>query len=121
MIWVDHASGRYHLTLGDSVRHLPRLGSGTGGRPVAAHRGDVRRVDGTLLHRRRQTASAPFTGNVGNSNTWRIGAYGRTANGFFDGSIDNVRIYDRALTASEIQRTWRPASSPTRGPDGDFF
>ena len=40
---------------------------------------------------------------VGNSNTWRIGAYGATPAGFFDGLIDNVRIYDRALSASEVQ------------------
>ena len=43
-----------------------------------------------------------FTGNVGSSNAWRIGAYGLTPTGFFDGSIDDVRIYDRALSASDI-------------------
>ena len=49
-----------------------------------------------------EVASKVFTGNVGNSNAWRIGAYGSTPNGFFDGSVDDVRIYDRALSASEI-------------------
>jgi hypothetical protein len=40
---------------------------------------------------------------VGDSNSWRIGAYGTAASGFFDGLVDNVRIYDRALTPSEVQ------------------
>ena len=53
-------------------------------------------IDGT------EVANKVFTGNVGNSNAWRIGAYGLSPTGFFDGSIDNVRIYDRALSASEI-------------------
>ena len=40
---------------------------------------------------------------VGNSNTWRIGAYGDTPGGFFDGLVDDVRIYDRALSTIEVQ------------------
>ena len=51
-------------------------------------------VNGALV------ASKPFAGNVGDSNMWRIGAYGATAGDFFDGLIDEVRIYDRALTAA---------------------
>ena len=43
-------------------------------------------------------------GGVGNSNIWRIGAYGGSPGGFFDGLIDDVRIYDRALSATEIAR-----------------
>ena len=50
-----------------------------------------------------ETASAPYAGNVGDGNSWRIGAYGAPATGFFDGSVDNVRIYDRALSAGEIE------------------
>ena len=54
-------------------------------------------IDGTLA------ASSTYTGNVGGSNTWRIGAYGSTAGGFFDGLVDDVRIYSRALSPTEIQ------------------
>ena len=50
-----------------------------------------------------QVATRTFTGNVGDFNTWRIGAYGGSPFGFFDGSIDDVRIYDRALTPAEVQ------------------
>src|SRR5687768_12498551 len=50
-----------------------------------------------------ETASAPFAGNLGDGNSWRIGAYGAPATGFFDGLVDNVRIYDRALSASEVE------------------
>jgi len=32
-----------------------------------------------------------------------MGAYGVNPGGFFDGVIDDVRIYDRALTAAQIQ------------------
>ena len=46
-----------------------------------------------------QVATRAFTGNVGDSNTWRIGAYGAEPTGFFDGLVDEVRIYDRALAA----------------------
>ena len=56
-----------------------------------------------------------LSGNPGTSNTWRLGAYGQPATGFFDGSIDNVRIYDRALTLAEIQTDM--ASRDATGPD----
>ncbi len=103
MIWVDHVAGRYRLTLGDIVRRLPRLRSdpavGQWQHVAATYDGTTARIyiDGV------QTASTTFTGNVGDSNTWRIGAYGSPAGGFFDGLVDNVRVYDRALSPSEIQ------------------
>ena len=50
-----------------------------------------------------EVAARAVSGSVGNSNTWRIGAYGGTPGGFFDGSIDDVRIYNRALSAGEVQ------------------
>ena len=49
-----------------------------------------------------EVASRAFAGSVGTSNTWRIGAYGFGPGGFFDGVIDEVRVYDRALGAAEI-------------------
>ena len=103
MIWVDWSSGRYKLTLGsgpstylDSGRS-PTIGAWE--HVAATYDGSTARfyVDGA------EVASSPFAGVVGNSNTWRIGAYGATPAGFFDGLIDNVRIYDRALSASEVQ------------------
>ena len=103
MIWVDWSSGRYKLTLGngpstylDSGRS-PSIGAWE--HVAATYDGSTARfyVDGV------EVASSPFAGVVGNSNTWRIGAYGATPAGFFDGLVDNVRIYDRALSASEVQ------------------
>ena len=44
-----------------------------------------------------EVATKSFTGNAGDSNTWRIGAYGGSPTGFFDGVVDEVRVYNRAL------------------------
>ncbi len=105
MIWVDHISGRYYLTLnaGSLTQYLD-----SGRAPVvgqwqhlaASYDGSTARfyVDGAVV------ASKAFTGNVGDSNGWRIGAYGASPGGFWDGLIDEVRIYDRALTQTEIAR-----------------
>ena len=100
MIWVDHLSGRYHLTLGsasladylDSGR-TPTVGQWE--HIAATYDGTTARfyIGGV------EVASKTFTGNVGNANTWRLGAYETPPTGFFDGAIDNVRIYDRALSA----------------------
>ena len=54
-------------------------------------------IDGVMV------ASRTVSGGVGTSNIWRIGAYGSVAGGFFDGLIDNVRIYSRALSDAEVQ------------------
>ena len=97
MIWIDHLAGRYYLTLGGSTstyldsgrsptvgqwEHIAATYDGSTARfYVGASRSRAR------VHRR-----------VGSSNTWRLGAYGGTPTGFFDGLIDNVRIYDRALS-----------------------
>ena len=54
-------------------------------------------IDGVMV------ASRTVSAGVGTSNIWRIGAYGSAAGGFFDGLIDNVRIYSRALSDAEVQ------------------
>ena len=100
MIWVDHLSGRYHLTFGsasladylDSGR-TPTVGQWE--HVAATYDGTTARfyIGGV------EVASRTFTGNVGNANTWRLGAYEAPPAGFFDGAVDNVRIYDRALSA----------------------
>ena len=102
MIWVDHAAGRYRLTLGASFANYLDSGRtptvGQWQHVAATYDGTTARfyVDGV------ETASAPYVGNVGDATTWRIGAYGSPVTGFLDGHVDNVRIYDRALSASEI-------------------
>ena len=56
--------------------HVSRFGAQSGARAVAAPRGHVRRHDGALLRRRGRGGEPAFSGSVGSSNTWRIGAYG---------------------------------------------
>jgi fibronectin type 3 domain-containing protein len=103
MIWIDHLSGDFRLALGGTLANYVDSGrTPTVGQwqfVAGTYDGSTARiyVDGV------QAASKTYTGNVGDSNTWRIGAYGSPAGGFFDGKIDNVRIYSRALSASEIQ------------------
>src|SRR5262249_24375426 len=63
-------------------------------------------VNGTLV------ASKTYTSNVGDSNTWRIGAYGTTPGGFFDGNVDEVRIYDHALTQPQVQTDMNTSVGP---------
>ena len=79
MLWIDHVAGRYDQTLGTGSAQLPRLRparppSATWQHIAATYDGATARfyVDGT------QVASKTFTGNVGDSNVWRIGAYGAT-------------------------------------------
>jgi hypothetical protein len=118
MIWADHLAGRYRLTLGKAALddyldsgHPPAVGQWE--HIAATYDGAVARfyVDGT------QVASRPFTGNMGDSNTWRIGAYGSTPGGFFDGIVDEVRIYDVPLSAAQIQAEMtNPATRDTAPP-----
>jgi hypothetical protein len=116
MLWIDHANGRYQLTLGHNPGSYLDSGQaaavGRWQHVAATYDGATARiyVDGL------QAASLPFTGNPGNSNTWRIGAYGATAGGFFDGLVDDIRIYDRALTAAEIQTDLASRIQPDRVP-----
>lgn len=57
-------------------------------------------VDGRLI----STGTAAATGwNISSSQDLLLGAYGTsTGNGNFDGNIDDVKIYDYALTASQV-------------------
>ncbi|MGH2797257.1 MAG: LamG-like jellyroll fold domain-containing protein, partial [Thermoleophilaceae bacterium] len=126
MLWVDHVGGRYYLTL--AKHQTPAVGYLDSGRTpsvgawqhlAATYDGSVARfyVDGV------EVASKPFTGNVGDSNTWRIGAYSSPVYGFFDGLIDEVRVYDRALTPEEIEldmttRVDVPDTEPPSAPSG---
>ena len=69
-----------------------------------------------VLHRRDPGRQPAFTGDVGDSNTWRIGAYGSTPGGFFDGLIDDVRIYDRALGGRDPGRHDDPVRADGHAP-----
>ena len=101
MLWVDHLAGHYRVTMGGSLSDY--LDSGISPVPgqwqhvAATYDGTTVRIyiDGV------QAATETFTGNAGDSNTWKIGAYGSSARGFLDGSVDDVRIYNHALTANE--------------------
>ena len=97
------------------VRGLPRLRPLARSWPVAARGGDVRR-----LARRGSTSTASSRRldvhrQRRRLECWRIGAYGSPAAGFFDGLVDNVRIYSRALTGSEVQTDMASRIQP--GPD----
>jgi Concanavalin A-like lectin/glucanases superfamily/Bacterial Ig-like domain/Bacterial Ig domain len=103
MLWVHNTVGRHHLTLTRTgTNYLDSTRSPVVGQwqhLAATFDGATARfyVDGV------ETASRAFTGNVGDSNTWRVGAYGPGPGGFFDGLVDEVRVYNRALSAAEIQ------------------
>jgi hypothetical protein len=103
MLWVDHIAGHYYETLGAGMSNYLDSGqspsAGQWQYVTATYDGATARfyVNGA------QVASKAFSGNVGDSNSWRIGAYGTSPGGFFDGLIDEVRIYDRALTATQVQ------------------
>src|SRR3954468_4696149 len=100
MLWVDHLAGHYQLTLDSSLSSYLDSGqtpTSTWQHLAATYDGTTARfyIDGTQVASR--TAST-----VGSSDIWRIGAYGASPGGFFDGLIDNVRIYNRPLTATEL-------------------
>ena len=114
MLWVDHVVGHYYLTMNSGMSNYLDSGqaptTGQWQHLAGSYDGATARVyvDGTLI------ASKSFTGNVGDSNSWRIGAYGNPAGQSFDGLIDDVRIYDRALNGAQIQADMATpvASSP---------
>ena len=103
MLWVDHLAGHNYLTLGSSLSSYLDSGqspaTGQWQHLAATYDGTVARyyVDGV------EVAARATSGSVGTSNVWRIGAYGGTPGGFFDGLVDDVRIYNRALSAGEVQ------------------
>jgi type II secretory pathway pseudopilin PulG len=69
---------------------------------VTRNEADIRiYVDGVLD----RTASS-YTGSVENTSNLFLGRYSPTAIRFFNGSIDDVRIYNRALSASEISQIY---------------
>ena len=113
MLWVDHQVGHYQLTLGGSFSgYLDSGHTPVGGQwqhVAATYDGTTARyyIDGTEVASR---AAA----SVGTSDVWRIGAYGASLAGFFDGLIDDVRIYNHALTTAEPPDRHEPAGRGQR-------
>ena len=105
MIWVDHLATRYHLTLGGSYSGYLDSGAsplaGQWQHLAATYDGTTARffVDGV------QVASRAVTGSVGSSDLWRIGAYGGSPGGFFDGLIDDVRVYNHPSARARSRPT----------------
>jgi hypothetical protein len=102
MLWIGWNSYHYRLTLSRGETNYLNAQAfpfpGSWHHVAASYDGTTARfyVDGT------QTAERAFSGNVGDSNVWRIGAYGSDPAGFFHGRIDDVRVYSRALNPGEI-------------------
>jgi prepilin-type N-terminal cleavage/methylation domain-containing protein len=59
-------------------------------------------IDGVLYTKNAFITSWNLTG----PDVFSIGAYGPGAGGFFNGLIDNVRLFSKSLTASEVQRLY---------------
>ena len=66
-----------------------------------------------------QVASRAVSGSVGNSNTWRIGAYGSAPGGFFDGIIDELRDLRPRARADRDPGRPRPAARDRRSRRAD--
>jgi hypothetical protein len=103
MLWIDHVAGHHYATLGSSLSSYLDSGQsplvGQWQHLAATFDGTTARyyIDGTAV------ASRAVSGSVGSSDVWRIGAYGSSPGGFLDGTVDDVRIYNRALSAGEVQ------------------
>jgi hypothetical protein len=55
------------------------------------------------------TGDATLTGSTVNSENTKIGRYGAPTNSFFDGLLDEVAIYNKALTLTEAQLIYNDA------------
>jgi hypothetical protein len=112
MLWIDGEGLDDHvrLTLGTGIKnyldgghiHGDHLNGGEWHHVAGTYDGTTARlyVDKQLV------ASKPWTANVGDSNSWRIGSYGADGSfGYFEGEIDGVAIYSRALAVDELAAT----------------
>ena len=60
---------------------------------------------------------ATVTGSVDNANQIRIGTNsGGTGSSFFNGMIDDVRVYDRALSPAEVQALYNSVAGTCTNP-----
>ena len=115
MLWVDHINGDNQLVMNSGMSNYLDSGQtpaiGQWQYLTATFDGSTARyyIDGT------QVASRSVGYPIGSSNVWRIGAYASPATGFFDGLIDDVRVYDRALSAAEVQTDMTLPVAPSGG------
>ena len=121
MLWVDHLASHHYAHPRRQPLRLPRLRPAPRPRAVATHRRHLRRHHRPLLHRRRRGRDAHGVGQRRELQHLADRRLRRRPGGFFDGLIDDVRIYDRALSAGEIQfdrdqRYRLRAAAPTRPP-----
>ena len=85
MLWVDHIAGHHQVTFNTGMSNYVDSGqapaTGQWQYVSATYDGTTARyyINGV------QVASQAFAGNVGDTNSWRIGAYGTSPFGFFDG------------------------------------
>ncbi len=63
--------------------------------------------DGILINTKTQTGSS-----VNNSNPLRFGANSLLNGDWFNGKLDDIRIYNRALTDSEVQQLYQAEAPP---------
>jgi hypothetical protein len=104
MLWVDHVAGHHQLTVGAEPSNYLDSGAPP---TVEEWQHVAARFDGQVARfylNGAEVGSREFSGDVGDTQTWLVGAYGGASpSGFFDGVIDEVRVYDRALGAEEVR------------------
>jgi hypothetical protein len=105
MLWVDSLTGHWTGTLAKGAASYLNSGyaavAGAWQHVAVTYDGasTVARfyLDGVEVASRGHDQDA-----MGATNLWRIGAYGDKPVGYFDGALDEIRIYRRALTAAEV-------------------
>ena len=112
---TERAGGRDHRHDAGSQRQ-GRHGKLPLGTSLDAPGDDLRRRGpAPLRERRRRSADRATAGPIATSRPARCGsAATRSGREWFDGRIDEVRVYNRALTQAEIQTDMRRASRATR-------
>jgi hypothetical protein len=80
------------------------LGTGTWKHIAVVYNGtDIRLYINGVLDSNGASNPKAYTGGIFNgSGTFRIGAFGNTPSEFYDGLMDEVAIFDRELTAAEV-------------------
>ena len=103
MLWIDHVAGHHYATLGSSLSSY--LDSGQS--PIVGQWQHLAATfDGTTARYYIDGARWPRAPSPARSAPRTPGGSARTAaspGGFLDGVVDDVRVYNRALSAGEIQ------------------
>ena len=116
MIWVPNTVGRYYQTLNKGTANY--LDSGRAP-TVGVWEHLATTYDGTTVRfyvDGQQVATRTFTGNVGDSDIWRIGAYGPAAAGSSTGRSTKFG----STTAPSRPRRWRRTETKASGTPTSF-